>query len=214
MGFPALAQRPSAEEVVARALTENAFAGKLEKTQQLVSAGVSVNVRDADKRTPLMWAAFNGHTPVASFLLGQGAEVDAKDNNGRTALMYAASGPFQEIVELLLKNGAEINTQGTLEGFTALMTAAAEGQLEVVRLLLIYGANPDIKDHDGDTAENFAKEKGHAAVVSLLKSPPPRTGAKGLPPTRQALHTRASARCDPSARTFRTESLTGLSAGV
>jgi ankyrin repeat protein len=179
VGFPALAQRPSAEEVVARALTESAFQGELEEVRQLVSAGVSVNVRDTEQRTPLMWAAFNGHTPVASFLLEQGAEVDAKDNNGRTALMYASSGPFQEIVELLLKNGADANIQGTLEGFTALMTAAAEGQLEVVRLLLLYGANPDIKDGDGDTAESFAKEKGHAAVVSLLKNPPPRTGTKG-----------------------------------
>jgi ankyrin repeat protein len=179
VGFPALAQRPPAEEVVARALMENAFKGELEKVRQLVSAGISANVRDTEQRTPLMWAAFNGHTPVASFLLEQGAEVDAKDNNGRTALMYASSGPFQEIVKLLLKNGAEANIQGTLEGFTALMTAAAEGQLEAVRLLLLYGANPDIKDRDGDTAENFAKEKGHAAVVSLLKSPPPRTGTKG-----------------------------------
>jgi ankyrin repeat protein len=181
VSFPALAQRPSSEEVVARAFAESAFAGELEKVRQLASAGVSVNARDAEQRTPLMWAAFNGHTPVAAFLLEQGAEVDAKDNNGRSALMYASSGPFPEVVKLLFENGAEANTRGTLEGFTALMTAAAEGQLEVVRWLLIYGADPDIQDRDGDTAESFAEEKGHAAVVSLLKNPPARAGASRKP---------------------------------
>lgn len=175
---PALAERPIPEEMVERALTESAFKGELESVRQLVSAGISVNARDPEKRTSLMWAAFNGHTPVASFLIDQGAEIDAKDSNGRTALMYASSGPFTETVELLLNKGAEANIQGTLEGFTALMTAAAEGHLEVVRLLLSRGANPDIKDRDGDTAESFAQEKGHAAVVSLLKIPRPRSGAK------------------------------------
>lgn len=58
------------------------------------------------------------------------------------------------------------------------MTAAAEGELEVVRLLLIHGANPKLKDVDGDTAQSFAEQKGHAAVVSLLKNPPPRTGPR------------------------------------
>ena len=40
------------------------------------------------------------------------------------------------------------------------MTAAAEGQLEVVRLLLEHGANPGLKDKDGDTAESFAQREG------------------------------------------------------
>jgi ankyrin repeat protein len=103
----------------------------------------------------------------------KGARVDTKDINGRTALMYASSGPFPETVELLLKKGANVNIQGELEGFTALMTAAAEGQVKVVRLLLLYGADSSLKDEDGDTAETFALQKGHSAVVELLRNPPP-----------------------------------------
>jgi ankyrin repeat protein len=177
-GSPALAQRPSPEKVVESALMESAFNGDLETVQQLVAAGISVSVRDLEERTPLMWSAFNGHTPVVSFLLDQGAEVDAQDNHNRTALMYASTGPFKETVDLLLINGADTNIQGTQEGFTALMNAAAEGELDVVRVLLINGANPELKDQDGDTAEDFAEQKGHTAVVSLLKNPPPQMGAK------------------------------------
>jgi ankyrin repeat protein len=126
-----------------------------------------------------MWAAFNGHTPVVGYLLLQGAKLDAKDENGRTSLMYASSGPYSETVEFLLKKGADVNLQGTLEGFTALMTAAAEGQVEVVRVLLSHGADAKLKDVDGDTAESFASQKGHSAVVDLLRNPPPTVRQKG-----------------------------------
>jgi len=159
-------------------LMESAYLGKLGDVERLVAAGAAVDAADPEKRTSMMWAAFNGHTSVVGYLLEKGAKVDAKDTNGRTALMYASSGPFKETVELLLKKGAAVDVQGTLEGFTALMTAAAEGQLEVVRLLLAHGANAKIKDVDGDTAESFAEEKGHSAVVDLLRNPSSWKGVK------------------------------------
>lgn len=155
-----------------RALMEAAFDGELEQVRHLVSEGASVNAADGQDRVPLMWAAFNGHTPVIAYLLEEGAKLDARDSAGRTALMYASSGPFADTVELLLDKGADANVQGTLEGFTALMTAAAEGQLEVVRLLLAHGADRKIEDQDGDTAESFARQKGHADVVELLRKAP------------------------------------------
>lgn len=61
---------------------------------------------------------------------------------------------------------------------TALMVAAAEGQAGVVRVLLLNGASADIIDRDGDTAEKFAREKGHTAVLSLLENQP----GEGSPP--------------------------------
>jgi len=155
-----------------QALMEAAYSGQLEEVRRLVRDGTSVEVIDAERRTPMMFAAFNGHAAVAEYLLDAGAEIDAKDSSGRTALMYAASGPFAETVGLLLKRGAEVNVQGTLEGFTPLMTAAAEGLADVVRILLTAGADPDIKDKDGDTALTFAKQNGHSEVAALLENPP------------------------------------------
>ena len=73
----------------------------------------------------------------------------------------------------VLGAAGDVNVQGELEGFTALMTAAAEGQLKIVRLLLLHGADSSVKDKDGDTAESFALQKGHSAVVELLRNPPP-----------------------------------------
>jgi ankyrin repeat protein len=178
VGLPAPAETPAPQAGTERALMELAYNGELKEVELLVSAGVPVDAYDSEKRTPMMWAAFNGHTSVVGYLLEQGAKVDAKDKNGRTALMYASSGPFKETVELLLKKGADVDVQGALEGFTALMTAAAEGQLEVVRLPLAHGANAKLKDVDGDTAESFAVQKGHSAVVDLLRNPSSWKGVK------------------------------------
>jgi ankyrin repeat protein len=168
---PLVAQTTPADITVEAVLIEFAFKGDLGTVQKLISAGVPVDSTNEDKSTPLMWSAFNGHTAVAAYLLEKGATVDARDINGRTALLYASSGPFPETVELLLKHGAEIDLQGTTEGFTALMMAAAEGQVDVVRVLLAHGASAAIIDRDGDTAEKFAREKGHDAVLGLLQNP-------------------------------------------
>jgi ankyrin repeat protein len=169
----AWAQAPTPLTADQQALLEAAFEGKLPEVQRLVAEGNSVETMDPDKRTPLMWAAFNGHTAVVGYLLQRGAAIDAKDSSGRTALMYASSGPFYETVKLLLEKGARVNIQGTLEGFTALMTAAAEGQTRIVGLLLSYGADPALRDKDNDTAESFARQKGHTKVIELLENPPP-----------------------------------------
>lgn len=172
LGVSILAQDSTSPASAEQALMEFAYLGELDEVKRLVSEGMAVDVTDWEKHTPLMWAAFNGHTAVVGYLLENGARLEAKDVSGRTALLYASSGPFEGTVELLLEAGAEVDVQGKAEGFTALMTAAAEGQLEVVRLLLIHGADPDLLDKDGDTAQSFAKQKGHTAVIDLLENPP------------------------------------------
>ena len=48
------------------------------------------------------------------------------------------------------------------------MHAAAEGHLEIVNILLDNGADPSLKDVDGDTAESFAKRNGHIEVAKVL----------------------------------------------
>ncbi|MGB3863606.1 MAG: ankyrin repeat domain-containing protein [Candidatus Aminicenantaceae bacterium] len=62
------------------------------------------------------------------------------------------------------------NLVDTVEQWTALMFAAGEGQLEVVQILLKHGADPSLKDVDGDTALVFAQRNGHAQVTGLLES--------------------------------------------
>jgi len=118
-----------------------------------------------------MLAAYNGHRAVAEFLLDQGAQVDARNGQGRTALMFAATGPFPETVALLLERGADPNATDQTEGWSPLMFAAAEGNPKVAEHLLEHGADPTLTDRDGETAQTFAENGNHTAVVTLLDEP-------------------------------------------
>ena len=49
------------------------------------------------------------------------------------------------------------------------MFAAAEGQRDVVQVLLRHNANVSVRDVDGDTARDFAAQKGHGEIVRMLE---------------------------------------------
>jgi len=149
---------------------EASLNGDLEAVSSMLKLGMDVNVVDEDGRTALMFAGFNGHTEIVKILIDRGAKIDAIDNSHRTALLFAATGHFPETVKLLLDNKSDPNIVDNGEHFSPLMHAAAEGNLDIVKILLEFGADMELKDVDGDTAESFARQKGHTAVADYLKS--------------------------------------------
>ena len=150
-------------------LFDAALNGDLDKVKMNIENGFDVNSPNEDNQSLLMLAGFNGHTELCEYLIKKGAHTEARDNDGRTALIFASTGPFPKTVELLLQNDSNPNAIDNLEHFTPLMHAAAEGQLEVVKILLEAGADPSLKDVDGDTAESFATQNGHNEVAGLLR---------------------------------------------
>jgi ankyrin repeat protein len=159
----------SSPQLSVRDLTQAARNGNRDRVRRAVTeAGLDAGASDQRGNTPLMLAAYNGHTAVVEFLLGRGAPIDARNREGRTALMFAATGPFPETVSLLLERGAAPNATDKAEGWSPLMFAAAEGNREVARHLLEHGADPTLTDRDGETARTFAANGSHTAVVNLL----------------------------------------------
>lgn len=56
----------------------------------LAPSGLSVAHRDTEGHTPLHWAAYQNHEPVARLLLSLGADVKSVDDEGLTPLHWAA----------------------------------------------------------------------------------------------------------------------------
>lgn len=166
---PVSAAEPSKIES-AVSIHEAALNGDAGQINLLIGGGTDVNLKDPEGRTPLMYASYNGHEAIIRKLVEKGADVNMQDLYGRSALMMASSGPYPAAVKYLLEHGANPNLVDKEEHFTALMYAAAEGQLDVIKILLANGADPEMKDIDGDDAVKFAADNGHTAVVSLLKS--------------------------------------------
>ncbi|KAH7070389.1 ankyrin repeat-containing domain protein, partial [Paraphoma chrysanthemicola] len=126
-------------------------------------------------RTPLLWAAENGHQTVAKLLLDKGADVNAQ-NGHSNALQAASEGGHEQVVKLLLNKGANVNAQGgkySAQGgkykSSALQAASEGGHEQVVKLLLDKGA--DVNAQCGvynRSALQAASERGHEQVVKLL----------------------------------------------
>lgn len=150
---------------------EAALDGRTAVIETALKQNYDVNAGNNEKRTALMFAAFNARTDTVKLLLDAGAEVNRQDIGGTSALMFAASAPNgKDALTLLLDAGADINMIDSNEHFTALMWAAAEGQAENVRLLLARGADTRLQDIDGDTAESFAAKAGHTAIAEFIKN--------------------------------------------
>ena len=81
-------------------------AGTAGDVTSLVERGANVNAVDEFDRTPLMMAAFGGHSDIARSLIAAGAKLDVTAKYGQTALQFAREGGHQEIVNLLINAGA------------------------------------------------------------------------------------------------------------
>jgi hypothetical protein len=79
-----------------------AYFGLWKSMSTLLETPHDVNPEDKNGRTPLSWAAENGHEAVAKLLLDRNANVKSKDNSSRTPLSWAAENGHEAVVKLLL----------------------------------------------------------------------------------------------------------------
>ncbi|XP_058800749.1 E3 ubiquitin-protein ligase HECTD1 isoform X3 [Phymastichus coffea] len=107
-----------------------------------------------------------------------GIEVNFMDDVGQTLLNWASAFGTQEMVEYLCAKGADVNKG---QRSSSLHYAACFGRPAIAKVLLRYGANPDLRDEDGKTPLDKARERvdeGHREVAAILQSP----GEWMLPP--------------------------------
>ena len=128
--------------------------------------GAKVDAGDRDGRTPLSYAAWNGHLAIVRLLVKKGARADSKDKIGGTPVSYALCTGQRDIVHELVK-GTQADSVDEIRR-KLLLSAAEKGHQPIVKRLLENGAIIEVMDSKGWTPLSLAAKKGHEAVAKLL----------------------------------------------
>jgi hypothetical protein len=164
---------PDAEDRhLATALHIASASGHSEVAKKLIQSGAQICKEDRWQATPLHRAAQNGQTELAQLLLRNGAQVDVADEWGSTPLHRAAAKKQLAVAEKLLSGGAtaSVNSEDR-SGECPLHVAAKNGDYAFVRLLLEHGADAKSRSRvAGKTPQDFARDRGHTDVVTLLQN--------------------------------------------
>lgn len=126
--------------------------GDMESLRKIVDEDASaVFFRDSDGKTPLHWAAYNGHLEIARFLLANGADVNAMSLESGLPLYDALTMVSPEpMVSLLLEAGTDVSSK-IGHGQSPLLSALWMGRFHAALLLLKAGSDPNLADNDGQT---------------------------------------------------------------
>lgn len=128
---------------------------------------------DSARRTPLHYAALEGHASEVVRLLAEGSDPDAPDAQGFVPLHFAAQEFHPEVVRALLEGGARVDVANSF-GNTPLWTAVfnSKGRGEVIALLRASGADPLHANEAGRTPVDLARLIGSSDVAQYFSDIP------------------------------------------
>ena len=135
-----------------------------------LSGTYELDPKDGQGRSPLSFAAANGHEETVKLLLGTGTvNVDSRTRDGASPLLCAARNGHHAIVQLLLTTcKADVDSRD-MQGRTPLLWAIRNGHEAIVKLLLSTGkADVNLEDHQGRTPLLWAVRNARNLIVKLL----------------------------------------------
>jgi len=163
----------------------------------LIEAGADLNVCPHGS-TALETAVKNRHAEIALALIEAGAHLDLKGEWSGPPLLLATATRQTELIRAMIHAGSNVNVRGDVscgedeeklqqtlelrgvplvyipqppfaEDSTALMVAVRCGYPELVTLLLKAGSDLALKDKDGMTAFEWAKQGKNQKIIALLQ---------------------------------------------
>ncbi|KAH6561403.1 hypothetical protein BASA50_009506 [Batrachochytrium salamandrivorans] len=109
-----------------KTIFEWAEEGSVPHVNEMLQAGICINVRDKEGMSLLHWAADRDYLDLAKLLLEHGIQVNAQDNTGLTPLHYALIVESRQMVDLLVHTGHARTDIADKEGETPLDMASVD----------------------------------------------------------------------------------------
>ena len=128
-----------------------------------------IEVKDMMGCTPLMLAAWSGHSRVVCALLEAGADANAQGGTrGWTPLIGAINFGHQTTIDILIKReDLDVDVKAR-DGATAMLYACRLGNHVAVRQLLDLGAHPEVSDVSGNSGLHWAAKNNDPLTAEHL----------------------------------------------
>lgn len=98
----------------------------------LLQAGANPNIRNADRMTPLLFAASSGFVEVVDLLIANDAQVNTKSKSGDTSLLLAIKNSHIGVVRSLVAAGSK-------DGYKGFVEAEKLGNKDLIKAMIDSG---------------------------------------------------------------------------
>ncbi|WP_148115210.1 ankyrin repeat domain-containing protein, partial [Wolbachia pipientis] len=131
----------------------------------LLDNEAELDQQDYGGDTPLHLAVASENEFMVNFFLDKGANPNKK--NGDHSIHNEHN---KHMVNFFLEKGVSPNQKKNADESTPLHIAVGIGHQNITRLLLYKKADPEIRNKDGKTALDLAKEAGHTEIIDILEN--------------------------------------------
>jgi ankyrin repeat protein len=142
----------------------------------VVINSLKINAVGTDRRTALMYAIDYCPAAIPLLLNVKSIHVDAQDGNERTVLHHAClrrnayAEELPNYIMILIAAPKTLLDKADSEGCTPLMIAAQRGDFPLVRALIQAGANIELVNQAGYSAQALAEQQGRYNIGAYINS--------------------------------------------